>query len=57
MVVAFAPKTNPPISDREAVVEVDTIDIGNKKLSSTDRTRAVKDALEDLEQHMDEKLR
>jgi hypothetical protein len=48
VVVSFAPKRNPPVSDPEARVEVDTIDIGTKYSSSTERTRAVKDALETL---------
>lgn len=53
VMVFFAPKWNPPIPNGEAVVRVDVIDIGAKKISSTDRTRAVKDALETLSDKRD----
>ncbi len=53
VMVFFAPIMNPPIRDREALVEVHTVDIGVKKSHSTSRTRAVKDALEDLARKRD----
>lgn len=50
---AIAPRWNPQLPDGEAMVEVDTIDIGAKKTHSVGRTRAVKDALEDLAHRLD----
>lgn len=50
---AIAPHWNPPLPNGEALAEVDTIDIGAEKSHSTDRTRAVKGALEDLAHQLD----